>query len=66
MGCGGPDDLPDPVERQPGTVPVPGAASVPSAPDPHRDDPTDGRAAYPGTVGPVAVPVDTVVETSIP
>jgi hypothetical protein len=49
----------EPAEPLPGTVPVPGAASPGSAPDPHPAA-AGPDAAYPGTVEPQPGAADTL------
>jgi hypothetical protein len=63
VACGGgertTEDTRAVQESPPGTIPVPGAASPGSAPDPHPAA-TAPDAAYPGTVEPHPVGHDTV------
>jgi hypothetical protein len=64
VACNGRDRADEVQDLPPGTVPVPGAASPGSAPDPHPGA-AGPDAPYPGTVGPVPAPVDTVEQPEL-
>jgi hypothetical protein len=64
-GCQRTEEPGDSQEPAPGTVPVPGAAAPGSAPD-HFPGAGTAEDAYPGTVGPTPIPVDTVAEPRAP